>query len=366
VTFALYLHVPFCSALCPYCDFAVVVGRPELHERYLGALVDEVRAKHWGARAASMFVGGGTPTFVDPALLARTIETIREIVPFEPRAEITVEANPDSVSVGGLRALERAGVNRVSIGAQSFDDEVLRALGRTHAAADVGAAVAAARAAGIANVSLDLIFGAPGETDEPWRATLQQALALAPEHVSCYALTIEERTAFGTAVANATMRAPDEDALADRYEIAQRMLADAGYEQYEISNWARPGFACAHNLVYWTHGDYLGAGVGAHSHRDGRRWWNARALKRYLDDPLAAVDGEETLTPRQRAEEWLSLRVRLTNGFDLDAAARELGRAIDTEDLQREGLVRVAGARLALTPRGMLLENRVTARLLGL
>lgn len=363
--FGVYLHVPFCSALCPYCDFAVVVGRADVHSRYMEAVVDEARAHHWGAQAATLFVGGGTPSFVDPGLLARTVVSLRELISFVPDAEMTIEANPESVTLEALRELRSAGVNRVSIGAQAFNDEILKSLGRTHAAADIGRAVSAARAVGIANISLDLIYGGFGETDDDWRASLDSAIALNVDHLSCYALTIEERTPFGKAVARKTMRAPDEDALADRYDLARTALRDAGYTHYELSNWARPGSESKHNLVYWTQGDYLGLGLGAHSHREGHRWWNTRALTRYLDDPANAKEDEEHLSDTQRAEEWLTLQLRLVAGIDLGDAATRLGRELATKQLEQDDLVHVENGRLELTPRGMLLENRVALELLG-
>jgi len=270
------------------------------------------------------------------------------------------------VSREAMAVLATAGVNRVSIGAQSFAPQVLRALGREHGVDDIARAVSDVRAVGIDNVNLDLIYGGPGETDADWAASLKAALACEPSHVSCYALTIEERTAFGGAVARGDMREPDEDVLATRYEMACDALAEAGLELSEISNWSLPGHACRHNLATWMQDDYLGVGVGAHSHRDGVRWWNDRSLSRYLADPARARAGEEHLSERARAEEWLSLRVRLAVGFDPAEAARRLGRDL-TEPvaaLVETGLVAVDGNRATLTRRGRLLDNTVTARLL--
>lgn len=361
----LYLHVPFCSALCPYCDFAVVVGRAEAHARYCDALVDEARAAEVPGPFETVFVGGGTPTLIDAGLLAGTLDRLRDVSGWSDGTEVTVEANPETVDASSLRTLGDAGVNRVSIGAQSFRDHVLRALGRTHDAAAIPRAVDAAHAAGIGNVSLDLIYGGPGEADDDWRGSLEAAVALEPDHVSCYALTIEERTVFGSAVARGRMDAPSEDVLADRYEAARDALGAAGFEHYELSNWARPGRRCAHNLVYWTQGDYLGLGLGAHSHRAGRRWWNTRSLARYLAGERR--DGEERIGERARGDEWLTLRLRLVEGVDLDEARARTGRDLWAQAgaLARDGLVDLDGPRLVLTPRGMLLENEVALRLLG-
>jgi oxygen-independent coproporphyrinogen-3 oxidase len=360
----LYVHVPFCSALCPYCDFAVVVGGEQTHARYLEALAAEARARVWKTERATLFVGGGTPTFVDPALLSRALAEIIDAAAPSHIDEFTVEANPDSAGARALATLRAAGVDRISIGAQSFDDAVLRALGRTHDSGSVATAVRAAGAAGIENVSLDLIYGGPAETDASWRASLDAALALQPQHISCYALTIEERTPFGAAVARKQMRAPDDDALARRFDIACDTLGEAGLRHYEISNWARAGFESKHNLVYWTQGEYAGLGLGAHSHRGGARWWNTRALQRYLADPANARDGEEQLDDAARAEEWLSLRMRILEPIPLGDIEAKLGRAPDVEALRGAGLVTVEHGALALTQRGMLLENEVTARLL--
>jgi len=365
--FGIYVHVPFCSALCPYCDFAVVVGRKDVHKRYCEALLAEA-ASHVGAPAASsLFIGGGTPTVLDPELLRGTVDRIRELLPLGDGAEITVEANPESVTDAGVRTLVAVGVNRVSIGAQSFTPHVLLALGRAHSVEQAANAVASARAAGIENMSLDLIYGGPGESMQDWTDSLARALEMEPDHISAYALTIEERTPFGKAVARGSMQEPEQDDLAAKYEIAAEMLDGAGLHHYEISNWARPGFESRHNLLYWTQGEYLGLGIGAHSHRNGVRWWNTRALTRYLTDPANARDGEERLSDGDRAEEWLLLRMRLVDGVALAEAAAHLGRDVRdaAEACEASGLVTLDDDRLCLTPRGMLLENEVTLRLLS-
>ncbi|MGZ4208205.1 MAG: radical SAM family heme chaperone HemW [Actinomycetota bacterium] len=365
--FGVYVHVPFCSALCPYCDFAVVVGRKDVHARYFDALVNEAASYEGMPVATSMFVGGGTPTVVEAELLVQMLVGIQSRLSLVEDAEVTIEANPESVSFDKMRSLREAGVTRVSIGAQSFAAHVLRGLGRTHSVAQITDAVAAARAAGIENVSLDLIYGGAGESIEDWQRTLGQALELNLDHISCYALTIEAATPFGKAVARGTMSEPDQDDLAAKYELACEMLARAGYHHYEISNWARPGFESRHNLLYWTQGNYVGLGIGAHSHRDGVRWWNARALTPYLVAPARARADEERLSPDERAEEWVSLRMRLLDGVDLNEATKRLGRAIhDQADACAVlGLATLEGNTMRLTTRGMLLENEVTGLLLG-
>jgi len=364
--FGIYVHVPFCSALCPYCDFAVVVGGQDRHEAYCDAVIAEARAQRAVPIAASLFIGGGTPTVLSADVLRDLVERLRDVLPLAADAEVTIEANPESVTEDGMRAAAAAGVNRVSIGAQSFAPRVLRALGRTHSVGQISDAVRVSRAAGIENVSLDLIYGGPGETIADWTESLERALDEKPQHISAYALTIEVATPFGKAVARGAMSEPDQDDLAAKYEIACTTLEAAGYRHYEISNWARPGFESRHNILYWTQSDYIGLGIGAHSHRQGRRWWNTRALGRYLADPTQARDGEETLTASERDEEWLSLRMRLIDGVDIAEATARLGRDVRpaAKEGERAGLLVVEGQTLRLTTRGMLLENEVTLRLL--
>ena len=364
--FGIYAHVPFCSALCPYCDFAVVVGRGDRHAAYCDALIEEARAQRDVPEATSLFIGGGTPTVLSPDLLRDLVEGIRDALPLAGDAEITIEANPESVSDDGMRAAVEAGVNRVSIGAQSFAPHVLHALGRTHSVDQISSAVRTARAAGIGNVSLDLIYGTNGETIEDWTDSIGKAIREGVDHISAYALTIEAATPFGKAVARGAMNEPDQDDLAAKYEIACTTLERAGYHHYEISNWARPGSESRHNLLYWMQGDYVGLGIGAHSHREGRRWWNTRALGPYLADPANARDGEEVLTESQRDEEWLSLRMRLIDGIDLTDATTRLGRDVRAAAAacERAGLLAINDNILRLTTRGMLLENEVTLRFL--
>ncbi|MBI4729985.1 MAG: radical SAM family heme chaperone HemW [Acidobacteria bacterium] len=370
--FGVYVHIPFCPYKCPYCDFNVHVGASAAEVgAYLDALARE--AEWWAARhgpfpaAGSLYLGGGTPTMVDPGLLAGAVARIRGVLPLAPGAEVSVEANPETVTAGGLAALRAAGANRLSVGAQSFSRPVLAALGRRHSPEDVRRAVRAAREAGFADVSLDLIYGGPGEDAAAWRESLGEALALAPEHLSCYALTIERPTALGHAVATGRMAAPDDEDQASKLEAALDVLQGAGYRHYEISNWARPGRESRHNLVYWTQGEYLGLGAGAHSHIAGVRFWNRKLPRAYAADPRAARAGEERLDPAARAEEWLQLRLRLIEGVDLAEARARLGRDLraDAEVLREAGLVRVAGGRLTLTRRGLLLENEVALRLGG-
>ncbi len=363
--FGIYVHVPFCTSRCPYCDFNTYVGLEHTAAEYLGAVLREAEmwaGTHTFPSAGSVFVGGGTPSLVEPALLAEFLRRLGGVLAIEESAEITLEANPESTEADRLSVLRAAGFNRISLGAQSFDPEVLQLLGRAHDAAAVARAVHAARSAGFENLNLDLIYGTPGERDAGWERSLAETIALGPDHVSCYALTIESATRFGADVASGRMPAPDEDVQAERYEHALDALAAAGYRHYELSNWGEPS---RHNLVYWTQGDYVGLGAGAHSHVAGVRSWNRKLPAAYAADPERAREGEERLDAAERAREWVILRLRLVEGLDLSEAGGRLGRDLHAEvaGLESGGLVRLEGERMTLTRRGLLLESEVALRL---
>jgi len=366
--FAVYVHIPYCISRCPYCDFNTYVGIEDTAPEYVDALLTEART--WTERAAgrpaeSIFIGGGTPSLLEPQLFDRLMRGLRETFDLASGAEITMEANPETVDAERLAAYGASGVNRVSFGAQSFAPHILQKLGRAHDADRTKAAVAAARAAGLDNLNLDLIYGTPGESFDDWRRSLDETIALDPEHISAYALTIEEGTAFGAAVAGGTMAAPDDDDMAAKYEYALDALRAAGYDHYEISNWARPGRACRHNLVYWTQGDYAGLGAGAHGHHAGTRSWNQKLPRTYIDNADDPVAGSETLSPAERADEWLVLRARLVGGLDRAEAesrtGRDLGAPIDR--LVSAGLVTQNEGVLVPTRRGLLLGSEIALAL---
>lgn len=277
---AAYIHIPFCSAICPYCDFAVVADRDDLALRYISAVRAEIeRTGPWGP-LDSVYFGGGTPSHVEPGLLGRVLEALERQHGIDSGSEISLEANPEEFDEGRARELRALGFNRVSFGAQSFEPAVLMALGRRHGPADIDRSVAAARDAGFENVSLDLIYGTPGEQE--WPMSLDRAIALGPEHLSCYALTVERGTPLGRAVA-AGAAAPDPDLQAEAYEAAETTLAAAGYSRYEVSNWAIPEHECRYNLTVWAQGEYLAFGNGAHGHRDGKRFRNLRRIDAYIE-----------------------------------------------------------------------------------
>jgi oxygen-independent coproporphyrinogen-3 oxidase len=372
--FGVYVHIPFCRHRCHYCDFNTYEGQDDLHPAYVDALVGDIQTCGVDTSVVtSIFFGGGTPTLLPVHCLHRVLSTIRERFPMAPDAEITIEANPETVDEASFEALLDAGFNRFSIGIQSLAPGVLARLGRRHNSERAYAALQAARRAGVKNLNADLIYGSPWESPEDWHATLESIIDLGPEHVSAYALTIEEGTPLATLVA--TGRAPDidPDVQADRYHAASALLAGAGYDRYEVSNWARPGYASAHNTLYWSAGDYAAFGAGAHGHAGGTRWWNLRLPRAFI----AAVDGgestragEEYLEADERAGEALVLGLRLARGIDLARfgarfGAAQLERRTGTlAELEGAGLVERAAGRLRLSERATLVASDVSCRLL--
>ncbi|GAC1316700.1 MAG: radical SAM family heme chaperone HemW [Acidimicrobiales bacterium] len=305
------------------------------------------------APATSVFFGGGTPSLLPGELLTSVLEA----VPRVGGAEVTVECNPETVTEALVGEYRRAGVNRLSFGVQSMVPHVLEGLGREHDPASVSRAVGRARAAGFDNISLDLIYGGAGESDGDWAATLDAALALEPAHLSAYALTVEP----GTPLAADPTRHPDDDVQADRYLRAEAVLRAAGFANYEISNWARPGRECRHNLLYWRQGDYRGIGCAAHSHRRGRRWWNVRTPERYIAAVAAGEGveaGAEVLDAAAQERERLRLALRTRAGVETDAFSDD-----DLALLSERGLIEVGAGKVVLTAPGRLLANQVAMRL---
>jgi oxygen-independent coproporphyrinogen-3 oxidase len=348
--FGVYVHIPFCASKCDYCAFATWTDRHHLTDAYLGALsVDIRRAIDDGMPiASSIFVGGGTPSMVDGEALGEVIAAI----PATPGAEVTVESNPDNVDVELLRHYVDAGVNRISVGVQSMATHVLGTLGRRHDQRNVVRAVEAIRTVGLPTFNLDVIYGAAGESVADWEHTVRSIVALDPPHVSAYALTIEA----GTPLAEQPDRHPDDDDQADKYELVDDLLSAAGLENYEISNWARPGHECRHNVLYWRQQNYRGFGCAAHSHTDGRRWWNVRTPDRYIDLVVSGESTEaagETLDEPTRRFEQMELLLRMRDGVPFDA--------LDGDELP--GLVERQGDRWVLTRSGRLMANEISTRL---
>lgn len=366
----IYLALPYCLSHCHYCGNPATPYSARGAERYAHKLIADLAAARptWAGRPIhTLYLGGGTPTLFAAPLLAAIMGAVRAHFQLAADAEITSEANPETVTPPVAETLLGLGVNRISIGAQSFSPHNLRALGRRHDPAAIHAAVAAARAAGFANLSLDLIFGLPGQTADGWKADLEQAIALAPEHVSAYILTIEEGTVLGERVAAGKASPPDEAACADLYALGADILEQAGYARYEVSNHARPGFACRHNQNYWRGGDWLGVGAGAASSLGGARSAWPAPVDGYL--AAAAPDDLETLTPRQRAHDLAVFAMRTAQGADLAAIHAATGTDLEARlapaitRLATQGLIRREGARLIPTPRGMLFADAVGAAL---
>nr|NLI50122.1 coproporphyrinogen III oxidase [Propionibacterium sp.] len=370
-----YVHVPFCASRCGYCDFntysaADLGGAPGTSRAdYLDAVAAEIglarRVLGDAGPLTTVFVGGGTPTLLAAAELGGLLGRLRDAFGLAPDAEVTTEANPDSVTPESLAALVAAGFDRISFGLQSAVPHVLAVLERTHTPGRALAAVTWARAAGFRSVSLDLIYGTPGESLADWRRTLDAALGAGPDHVSAYSLIVEEGTPLARRIRRGELPAPDEDLHADFYEAADEALTAAGYGWYEVSNWARPGHECRHNLAYWTGEPWWGFGPGAHGHVGGVRWWNVKHPRRYselLAAGRAPAAGRETLTASERRVERVLLEVRLRAGLPLDVLTDAEQARVPT--LVADGLAVADHGRLTLTRRGRLLADAVIRDLL--
>lgn len=369
---SLYVHVPFCSSRCGYCDFNTYtaeelgggVRRDTFHE-VLNAEVD-LAARMLGARTVTtVFIGGGTPTLLGSSGLNAVLRHIGERFELAPDVEVTTEANPDSVTPQMLDELRAGGFTRISFGMQSASPAVLRILERTHTPGASTQAVGWARAAGFEHINLDLIYGTPGESDDDLRRSLADAVGAGVDHVSAYALIVEDGTALSRRVSRGDLPAPDDDVCADRYEIIDTFLEQAGLSWYELSNWSRPGAECRHNLAYWTGANWWGVGPGAHSHVRGERWWNVKHPTAYgqrLADGMSPEADREVLTLEQQRAEQVLLGIRLARGM----SRAELGADAAIDDLIRDGLLEEvggAGGGVALTLRGRLLADTVTRTL---
>jgi oxygen-independent coproporphyrinogen-3 oxidase len=359
-----YLHVPFCARLCPYCDFAVVTDRDNEIDRYFAALLTEVQAEQpWGPLDAIYF-GGGTPSRVDPTYLRAAIKALVDIHGIASDAQVSLEANPEDWTPERAANLVDAGFNRVSFGAQSFSRPTLQRLGRRHAPSESGVAVEVARSAGFSSVNLDLIFGTPG--DDCWAQTVQAAIDLAPDHVSCYALTVEAGTQLFREVA-AGAPSPDPDLQADQWETADEMLTSAGLTRYEVSNWARPGHPVKYNLAVWARAEYFGFGLGAHRFRDQCRSYNYRRLDSYLsatESGASLIAGREVFSDWSAEVERVFLGIRRAAGVVAGAAGQALVKSVAGQQLIELGVVELVGNRLIV--RKPLLTDAVSRALLDL
>ncbi|MBI5656592.1 MAG: radical SAM family heme chaperone HemW [Geobacter sp.] len=375
---ALYIHVPFCTRKCRYCDFASQAGSSIPPEEYVAAMLREMALRRQSfprqPEAVTLYIGGGTPSLLAPRLIGSLIDATAEHFALSATAEITLEANPGTVTLESLAGYRTAGVNRLSLGVQSLNDGLLEMLGRIHTADEARQAVVMARAAGFDNLGIDLIHSLPGQSLTAWEQTLAEAVALGPEHISAYGLSIEEGTPFHAMMEQGELELPPEETAARMLETTMELLPAAGYAQYEIANFSRPGRRSRHNQVYWQRGNYLGFGAAAHSFlREplfGRRWNNPTAPLDYLHVLATGILPDEQtmrLSRRDAMGEAVFLGLRLLEGIDPAAFAAEFGESLETAypgALKRhftDGLLQEKGGRINLTKRGLLLANRVFA-----
>ncbi len=366
----MYVHVPFCASRCGYCDFNTYtatelgdsVRRDRFHEVLAAEIAHATRSRPQETRPVdTVFVGGGTPTLLGATGLAAVLDAIRDELGLAADAEVTTEANPDSVDPALLEDLRSAGYTRISLGMQSSSPAVLRVLDRTHSPGASVRAAKDARRAGFDHVNLDLIYGTPGETDDDLRRSLDDVMESGVDHVSAYALIVEDGTPLARRVRSGEVPRPDDDVAAERYGIVDSMLSEAGMAWYEVSNWARPGGECRHNLGYWHDDDWWGIGPGAHSHVGGRRWWNVKHPRTYAERVAVGESPEqdgEQLSAEERRMEGIMLGMRLAEGLGASGLDTETVR-----ELESDGLVELTGDRVVLTFRGRLLADAVIRRL---
>ncbi len=375
-TLGLYLHIPFCRSKCDYCDFYSLAGQDDRMDDYQKALlrhIAETAPRTKKQVVNSVYIGGGTPSYYGEKRLLELLSTVRKKFTLSKDVEITLEANPDSVDLKSLRRLRRAGVNRLSMGMQSACDCELVSVHRPHTFAQTEKAVQAARSARIKNLNLDLIYGLPGQTEESWKKSVEAALALSPEHLSCYGLTVEEGTPLAQRVARGE-RLPDDDEQAVRYLWTVARLAEAGYEQYEVSNFSKTGRQSRHNLKYWMGRPYIGIGAAAHSDFGGCRYSFVRDLEQYIrgvqgDEQI--LDEMSEIPQRERGSEYLMLRLRTTHGIEEWEYRREYYMNFDPiaaklAEYEQRGWTARRGRRWHFTPEGFLLSNRLIGELLEL
>ena len=366
----LYIHIPFCLKKCIYCDFYSVSDSKFIIGAYMTALCKELEMrKEYIGKLCGIYIGGGTPSILKEKDIATIMDKIRSTCHISAAAEITSEANPGTLTESGIKGMLNAGINRISIGVQSLSDKELSLLGRMHDAAEAIAAVTTARKGGFGNISLDLIYGIPGQDLISWKRTLQKIVSLYPEHISAYELTPEKNTVLYEQLEKGRLHLPDEDEVAEMYYTAIDILTEAGYKHYEISNFALPNLQCRHNLNYWDRGEYLGIGAGAHSFLNGRRISNICDVRQYIHDvELGALPiAEETLlTHREEIEETLFLGLRKTDGFDIELIPADITEHLKEalDDLSHQGLLDLSGGHIKLTRKGLIICNSVIVRLM--
>lgn len=362
----LYIHVPFCRGKCPYCDFASGTDLARIPD-WLAALDREMtRYRDFAPRFDTLYLGGGTPSLLTPVQLAGLLKRLQEHFALASNTEITLEANPDDLSLPVLKSYRELGINRLSLGVQSFDDRELGLLGRRHNAAQAIQALGFRREAGFDDLGIDLMYGLPGQSLQGWKKTLETALSFQPEHLSCYQLTLEEGTPLAHWQAEGLFQALPEETARAFFLFTSKFLGDRGYLHYEISNFARGSAKKSrHNCKYWDHSPYLGLGPAAHSYRDGRRWWNHSSLEAYcqaLDAGQAPLAGQELLTVAEKRREALFLGLRTSNGVHLDLVRNGAHQQDVLQETLQAGLGEARAGRFVLTREGMVVADRLALR----
>lgn len=369
---SLYIHIPFCIKKCIYCDFCSIPYDESLALNYTDAVIGEIElVRELAGELETVYIGGGTPTVLPTMSLIRLSNKIKDSFMLSSDVEITVEVNPGTVDMEKARVLSGAGVNRFSIGVQSFDDNELKFLGRVHGSGDAIKAIAAIRYAGIRNLSIDLIYGLPGQALNNWYSTIRQAIEIMPEHISTYELTPEKGTPLYEAISRGELEKPNEETIIEMYYHAIGSFADAGYRHYEISNFARPGFECRHNLNYWNRGQYIGVGAGAHSFIEGRRIRNTGNVEKYIEalsEGDSSVVESSELSREDAVKESIFLGLRKREGLDIRKVREYLGIDVSgySHELMDRGLLMVEGDHLKLTNEGIMVSNSVIAELFDL
>jgi oxygen-independent coproporphyrinogen-3 oxidase len=365
---SLYIHIPFCLRKCIYCDFISVPYDGALVNAYADALCAELRLRKDSARELkTVYVGGGTPSLMPEDFFERLFSCIRDTFTISPSAEITVEANPGTIRRSKIERLLSLGINRVSLGVQSLHDEELRTLGRVHTSSGAQRSVRLVKDLGVGNISLDLMYGIPGQTKKTWEETLTKAMEMGPSHISAYELTPEEKTPLYGLLKTGALELPDEGLVLEMYDRAIDFLSSCGYEHYEISNFARPGFRCLHNMNYWNRGEYVAAGTGAHSFLQGLRAKNTADVYGYIERLQFGLppDVETTeVTHDESIREFIFLGLRKREGIDLkDDKLRQTAIASSVDDLVGQGHLEFVNDRLKLTRKGLVLSNSIVVEL---
>ncbi|GGH84922.1 oxygen-independent coproporphyrinogen-3 oxidase [Pullulanibacillus pueri] len=366
-----YVHIPFCEHICYYCDFNKYFIKNQPVEDYLKALDLEMATtmiQAGGVRPETIFIGGGTPTVLQDEHFARLLESIRKHLYHEETAEFAVEINPENLNIAKLEAMKRAGVDRLSIGIQTFDDTLLAAIGRMHSRESAIAAVQLAKDYGFHNISVDLMFGLPGQTRAQLEHSLHAAMQLDPQHISIYSLQVEPRTIFYHRMKQGKLKLPGQDIEAEMYELLIKVLRDRGFEQYEISNFAKPGYESRHNIIYWNNEEYYGFGAGAHGYIQGQRVVNARAVKGYITRVRSeghAMVERHSVTLQEKVEEELFLGLRKLRGINKKTFEEKYHRSLDyfykdvIANLVKKGLLHEDKEHISLTEKGVFLGNEV-------